>query len=99
MQRCLGTRDLGSFLLHMIMIMIIVTKGIFKKLFSPQSPSSRGGTHYVIEIFNSFFFKLDTSSYIPFILCYLDSLSTAVLLTMNDPKALVPWELENTCVV
>lgn len=78
--------------------MISVTKGIFKKLFSPQSPS-RGGTHYVIEIFNSFFFKLDTSSYIPFILCYLDSLSTAVLLTMNDGKALVPWELESSCVV
>lgn len=72
------------------MIMISVTKGIFKKLFSPQSPST-GGPHYVIEIFNSFFFKLDTSNYIPFILCYLDSLSTAVLLTMNDPKALVSW--------
>lgn len=78
--------------------MISVTKGIFKKLFSPQSPK-RGGTHYVIEIFNSFFFKLDTRSYIPFVLCCLNSLSTAVLLTMNDPEALVPWELESTCVV
>lgn len=34
-----------------------------------------------------------------FILCYLDSLSTAVLLTMNDPKALVPWELERAHVL
>lgn len=77
--------------------MISATKEIKKKLFSPQSPS-RGGTHYVIEIFNSFFFKLDTSSYTPFVLCCLDSLSTAVLLTMNDPEALVPWEVrEHMC--
>lgn len=40
-----------------------------------------------IEIFNPFFFKLDTSHYIPLILSHRDSLSTAVLLTMNDPNA------------
>lgn len=75
-----------------------------KKLFSLQSP--RGGTHYVIEILNSFFFKLDTSRYISFILSYLDSLSTDVLLTMNDSQALVDCPLgfgestwRHTCVI
>lgn len=58
--------------------MIIVAKGIEKKLFPPQSPPPRGGTHYVIEIFNSFFFKLDTSRNILIILSCPDSLSTAV---------------------
>lgn len=37
-----------------------------------------------LKLLNSFFFKLDTSRYISFILSYLDSLSTDVLLTMND---------------
>lgn len=81
-------------LLHKINDHDWCSKGGLKKLLSPQSPPPRGGTHYVIEIFNSFFFKFDASSYVPFILSDLDSLSTAVLLIMSDPQALVPWESE-----
>lgn len=61
-----------------------------KKLFSPQSlPPLRRKTHHVIEIFSSFFFKLDSSLHIPFFSAGESLLRSAVLLTLNDPEALV----------
>lgn len=62
-------------------------------MFSPQSPPLRREMHYVTELCSSLFFKLDTSPHIPFILSYRDPLRIAVLLTLNDPQALVDCPL------
>lgn len=58
-----------------------------KKLFSPQSlPPLRRKTHHVIEIFSSFFFKLDTSLHIPFILSCSDSFKNCCFVDPEWPK-------------
>lgn len=69
--------------------MVGVTMGIEHICFPHKLLLPGEKFHHVVEILSSLFFKLGTSRYTPFVLSCLDSLRIAVLLTMNDPKALV----------